>query len=357
MKHLFSEQFMLKGFVAVLALIGCLTVFNATLSSGASANFALRQFTWLIIGILVMELLSRCDFDIIKRFSSILFFFPLILLWLVLLFGVQINGMKGWFQFGIFLFQPSEFMKPFFVLAICVFFKERSSGIRALVKLFLLLLGFVLPLIMEPDYGTSLIYIATLAIFIFLTVKNMQHFFLFVFICGAILALFTLKEAYVLRRIEGYLFPFRDPYGAGWHIIQFKYTIARGGLWGCGWGNCLWANSYLPLSHSDSAFATLAEASGIYGIVPVLVLFAAMPFIALRLASRQAEDFNALFIILAFFMITCQAFVHIFVNLGVFPPTGLTLPLFSYGGSSLISTMSTAGLVISASKNKARKSS
>jgi len=340
-----------KIFVIVLAMIGCLTVFNATTSSDSDANFALRQFSWLIIGILVMEALSRIDFEIFRRFSPIFFFIPLVLLWIVLIFGVRINGMKGWFRFGEFLFQPSELAKPFFILAICFAIDEKQRGIKALIKMVVILILFVLPVILEPDYGTSLIYLATAAVFMFLTVKNMRHFLLFTAFCVAVVATLAFREAYILRRIEGYLFPLEDPYGAGWHILQFRYAIARGGLWGAGWGNCLWANSYLPLSHSDSSFATIAEASGIYGTVPVALLFSSMPFLAISLAAKQQNRFNSLFILLAFFMISCQGLVHIFVNVGVLPPTGLTLPLFSYGGSSLMSTMITAGLVISATKD------
>jgi cell division protein FtsW len=159
------------------------------------------------------------------------------------------------------------------------------------------------------------------------------------------------KKAYLLSRITGFLDPGADPFGSGWHILQFNYAVARGGLFGSGWGNCLWANSYLPLSYSDSSFAALAEALGFIGSAPVIVGFGLLAWFAFRISAVSHDPFKKLFISSMMFMIVIQALMHISVNTGMMPPTGITLPLFSYGGSSLLSTMIAAGMIISAAES------
>jgi cell division protein FtsW len=162
--------------------------------------------------------------------------------------------------------------------------------------------------------------------------------------------LIIIEKPYVLTRITGFLNPMDDPMGAGWHILQFQYTLARGGLFGASWGNCLWANSYLPLSYSDSAFAALTEAIGLVGVLPVIFGFTLFAYLGYRMASRTEENIRRIFICSMTSMVTFQAFVHISVNVGLMPPTGITLPMFSYGGSSLLATMIAAGIILSAAR-------
>ncbi len=344
-----SEGSTLKMLVAVVAMIGCLTVFNAASpSGGGDVNFAARQFAWLGAGLLLMEILSRTKFSILEMACPGLVLVSVFLLVLVLFFGARINGMRGWFRVGSFLFQPSEFAKPVFVLAISAFLSARQDSMSFVVKTVLLVLAFVGPIVLEPDYGTALVYLCVLSAFLFLRAERLLRFSLAMFFCMTLLGVLAAREDYVVRRICGYLFPFEDPYGAGWHILQFRYAIARGGPLGAGWGECLWANSYLPLPHSDSSFATLAEASGFLGTVPLMLLYAALPFIGARLAGGARKESNAYFILLCFFLMACQGYIHILVNLGVLPPTGLTLPLFSYGGSSLVATTVMVGMALSA---------
>lgn len=332
-----------------IALIGCLTIFNAhPTESVASANFASRQLIWLVFGILIMQGISLLRFSQIRMISSFLSLLSSLSLVTVLFFGETINGMRGWFRFCDFMFQPSEFAKPVFILALIATIEKKKS--KYLLEIALLICGFILPVVLEPDYGGALIFIFILLLFIFLCSKKIYPLVFAFILTIAIFAVFALRQDYVIRRLTAFLNPFDDPNGAGWHILQFRYAIARGGVFGSGWGNCIWANSYLPLPHSDSSFATIAEASGFLGAIPLMIFFALLPLIGLRYARKQSIIENSVFIMLAFSTISFQAYIHIMVNLGLIPPTGLTLPLLSYGGSSLLSTFIIIGMIFSAIK-------
>ncbi|HRU00321.1 MAG TPA: FtsW/RodA/SpoVE family cell cycle protein, partial [Victivallales bacterium] len=306
----FSEISLLKFIFVILGLIGCLTIYSAYSDAGGELSpFATKQFLWLIFAIIFMQFFS------ILRFSQLCFFNPLfsiislVLLLLVLLFGENINGMRGWFKFGEFMFQPSEFVKPFFILALTNTIGRKRELILSLCLSF----AFVSLLILEPDYGGALIYLFIVFVFFYLRTDRIYKFFFSILGFSVIFIFLILKKTYIVKRFLAFVDPFIDPYGAGWHSLQFKYTIARGGLFGSGWGNCLWANSYLPLPHSDSSFATLAEASGLLGTMPLMFFFSILPYIAIHFANKQRNLENAIFILLAFSAISFQAFVHIMV--------------------------------------------
>ena len=167
-----------------------------------------------------------------------------------------------------------------------------------------------------------------------------------------------LAKPYVLKRFMGYLFPLHDPYGSGWHIMQFRYAMARGGVEGTGLGKAIWSSSYLPLSHTDSIFSSLTESLGFIGIIPILISFILLIYLTFYFALQAKSRLIALFSYSFVATVVFQAFLHISVNVGFFPPTGITFPLISYGGSSLIATMFGFGILLSAvnsEKVKAKK--
>jgi len=342
----FSETSLLKFVFIIISLIGCLTIYSAYSDGGAGGfSFAMKQFLWFIFAIIFMHFFSLLRFSQLCFLSPLFSTISLVLLILVLFIGEKINGMHGWFRLGEFMLQPSEIAKPFFILALTNTMCDRK---RDLALALCLSFAFVFLLILEPDYGGALIYLFIIFLFFYLRVEKLRKFFLCILGFSIIFVLLILEKPYIIKRFLAFIDPFIDPYGAGWHSLQFRYAIARGGLFGSGWGNCLWANSYLPLPHSDSSFATLAEASGIFGTIPLMCFFSILPYIAIHFAKKQQKVENATFILIALSAISFQAFIHIMVNLGLFPPTGLTLPLISYGGSSLVSTFISLGIVSSA---------
>jgi cell division protein FtsW len=167
-------------------------------------------------------------------------------------------------------------------------------------------------------------------------------------ILGLIAVFFT--KPYVLERILAFIDPLTDPTGAGWHILQFKYTLARGGLAGRDWGGAVWSNAYLPLSYSDSTFASLTESVGFMGAMPVIIGFCILAYLCYCLSLAVDGEGRRIFVFSVGMLVAAQAFLHMSVNVGLFPPTGITMPMFSYGGSSLVSTMFGFGMVLSAAR-------
>ena len=223
--------------------------------------------------------------------------------------------------------------------------------------MFISCLLWILPVILEPDFGTAIIYFAGFVI-VYWIGGGKKRYLAAIFIFGFISSIIViLTNPYVLQRILGYLFPLSDPYGSGWHSMQFRYAMARGGLEGAGLGKAVWSNTYLPLSHTDSIFSSLAETLGFIGVLPVLIGFILLIYLTFTLALHSKDRFVVLFSCSLVSLITFQAFLHIGVNVGLLPPTGVTLPLLSYGGSSLVTTMLGFGMLISAAKSEIVKSS
>ncbi len=334
----------------LLGLWGCLAIYNATVYSNAPFHFAVRQFIWLLTGFVIMFCASRISFLRYERYSLCLaaaFFLPLLL---VLFLGVRINGMRGWFAFGSVFIQPSEIAKPFYLLLLCWICTRTNGDLRRFILLGGTALIWFVIIGAQPDFGTVIIYCFGLFAVYMISGGSYRMLIIPTLLAMAAAVWIIMEKPYVLMRLKGFLDPAADPGGAGWHIMQFQYTLARGGFLGVNWGNCLWANSYLPLSYSDSAFASLTEAIGFIGVLPIIFGFLAFAYVGYRLAERTEPGFRRLFISSMTAMITFQAFVHISVNVGLMPPTGITLPMFSYGGSSLISTMLGAGMILSAAR-------
>lgn len=337
-----------------LGLWSCLTIYNATIFSVNPFHFTGRQALWLLVGFTVMWMCSQFPFKSVFRHIPTITALGFFLLILVLIFGTRVNGMKGWFTFGSIFIQPSEFCKIPFILSLCLVAKKTTSSGKRLLFMISTIFLWTLPLTIEPDFGTTCIYLLGGLIVLWLSGIRLTHLGLIVLAMGACgsLACFVGGHHYILERLKGFLNPERYQATSGWHIMQFQYTIAQGGLTGTEWDNSLWSNAYLPLAHSDSSFASLTESVGVFGAAPVIICFLIMGYTSWRNAIKTENETARLFVGSMTFMIIAQALVHISVNLALLPPTGITLPLVSYGGSSVVSTMAALGLIISASKRE-----
>ncbi len=349
-----SLPLILQGILLMLGLWGCLAVYNATIYGDYPRSFAARQFIWLSCSFIVLTTVSRLNFGEIQSALLRVALISYCALVLVLVFGTRINGMKGWYSTGLFLVQPSELAKPFFILSLC-YVDRKYKGHKCTALLFGLGLLWLLPIMLQPDFGTAAVYAAGFAIFYFLRGKQLWIMIPALAASVPLSGLLLLKIPYMLRRLQGFRDAEAMQLGAGWHIMQFKYTLARGGFSGASWGRAVWANNYLPLPYSDSAFASLTEAVGFLGAVPVIAGLLGVAYIGYRLAVAGNDGFRRLYICSFTGMLLFQALVHISVNVALAPPTGITLPMFSYGGSSLLSTMLGAGILLSAAESVPEK--
>jgi cell division protein FtsW len=337
----------------LLGLWGCLAILNAKTMSDSPYYFAGRQLIWLFIGMAILFISSRVPFAWYRRWAPPIAILAYLSLIGVLFAGTTINGMKGWYVIGGQSFQPSECAKAPFVLFLCyIACRIEKQKFKEFILMALALVLWGLPIAMQPDMGTLLLYFSAFIMVYWIAGGKIFYLLISFFVSLPFIISFIWTHNYAICRLTGFLNPDANALSSGWHIRQFQYTMARGGFWGANWGKAVWANSYLPLPHTDSAFASLTESVGFMGSFPVIIGFALLVYIAYKLATQCKNNFNRVFIMGTASLITVQAFLHISVNSALLPTTGITLPMLSYGGSSLIATMLAFGMILSASREK-----
>ena len=332
-------------------LLGCLAIYNSRAYGADPTVFVMRQLLSLLPCMLVFLVSAAVPFRWYRKASSWLMPAGILLLILVLVCGETVNGMRGWLRFGRINIQPSELVKTVFLLYLCVQWDQREKRTAGKTLKIFLTAGICMGLVMaEPDYGGTMMFFL-----IFLLIAAVGgtplHYLL---IAGGAMALaslyFLLANDYAMMRIIGFL---NQESSSAWHIRQFQYTMAHGGWTGADWGKALWSGSFLPLPHTDSLYASIVESTGFLGGMLVIAGFLAMS-IAFCLLSWKVKGKNndrRYFIFAAGAVYLIQALIHISVNCVLIPPTGITLPILSYGGSSLLGVLLTFGIAFSAARS------
>ena len=330
-------------------LLGCLSIYNARIAGEAPLYFALRQLGWLGAGSLLFVFSSLVPFRFYRKSAPFLALLSALLLVAVLLFGSRVNGMRGWLVLpGNLSFQPSELAKVFFLLALTVFATKRKKiGTGGFFLMLCFTFFFLFLLMREPDFGSAVVFFGAFLIVAASREGSMKAFLL------ALAALFVCALAFIFRHDYAFMriLAFFDPDGAGvssWHMRQFQYTLAHGGLTGSEAGTALWARNYLPLPHTDSLFASLVELTGFAGSTLVILIFAGLGIAFTLISWKTKGECGRLYVFCAGMLCFFQALLHISVNCVLLPATGVTLPMLSYGGSSLLSVMLSFGIALSA---------
>ncbi len=339
--------------ITLFALWGCLLIYTAKAFGNNPAYFAGRQLIWLGLGSVIFCITAMIPFQYYEKYACRVFGGAVLVLIGVLIFGKKINGMTGWFELANdILFQPSEFAKCTLVLYLCTQMGKKDwdgSSRCSFLKVLIPALICCTLVILEPDFGSALVIAAAFLIVLFLAGCDLKYIFLCLAGGAVSIVLFLWTRPYAMKRIT-------DFFSSGdesWHFQQFLYTLARGGWTGSDEGGAVWANAYLPLPHTDSLYATIVEAAGFIGGLIVLGLFVLLGILFFCLAQRKWLGRSAALYINAIGMLyLLQALLHISVNLVLIPTTGITLPLLSYGGSSLISTLIAFGIAFSASRSR-----
>ena len=331
-------------------LLGCLAIYSSRAFGDEPKLFVLRQLQWLFPGVLVFLITAVIPFRIYRKMSPLLMAAGIAGLTLVLFFGTTINGMRGWLRIGNFNFQPSELVKTFFLLYLfvrCGSPEKLTAGRRLVIFLVAAVTwGLVMA---EPDYGATVILFMIFLLVAVLSGAKLHYLLIAGLTMFTATMYFLLINDYAMKRIIGFL----NPDGANaWHIRQFQYTMAHGGWTGSDWGNALWSGSFLPLPHTDSLFASIVESTGFIGGLLVMAGFFAMAvtFCGLSWKVRGNNNDRRFFIFSTGALYLIQALIHISVNCVLIPPTGITLPILSYGGSSLLAVLLTFGIAFSAAR-------
>lgn len=347
--------------VVVVAIAGVVNLYSATspymgTEREGIADVYVSQVYWLVVGGLLAILLAAVDYRFFERLAYVLYAGGIVALLLVWVLGADIRGSARWIQLGSFTFQPSEFMEILLILAVARYLADDpKTEPRTLVDLAAPMLLAAVPtaLVMaQPDLGTSIVYILT--VFAMLAITKIRLASLAWgggTAAGVIVVVwkFGLKK-YQLARIASFLDPEADKTGAGWHAFQSKTAIGNGGLLGLGFREGTQNQfGFLPDQFTDFPFAVFAEDWGLLGCFFLLGLYCFLCVWAINVASQAKDRFGAAVAVGVGAKLFWQVFFNIGMALGLVPVVGITLPLFSYGGSSVITTLASFGLLMSIS--------
>lgn len=277
------------------------------------------------------------------------------LLFLVLMPGIghEVNGSRRWIRFGIINLQVSEPARLCFILYLSGYLVRRNKDLRerfvGFLKPMLLLSLACAALLAEPDFGAAIVLLATALTMLFVAGARIRDFLLFFAAAFVVMALLAITSPYRMKRLTGFLDPWADPFDTGFQLTQSLIAIGRGEWIGVGLGNSVQKLFYLPEAHTDFVFAVFAEEFGLLGSVVLIGLFLALLYRIFRLAVRAFDAercFEAYVATGIGTWLGLQAFINVGVNMGMLPTKGLTLPLVSYGRSSLIVTMVAIGILL-----------
>jgi cell division protein FtsW len=350
-------------FITVLALlsIGLIMVFSSTIYTslprhGDAFYFLKRQGGWAIIGLLAMLSVMKMDIYKIRKLAVPAFLFGLVLLVLVLLPGIgkEIKGSSRWLGVGSLSFQPSEVIKLimviFFAYSLSKFSQQNRNFLRGLLPN-LLALGLVSGLIMlQPDLGTTVAIAGTAYIMFFAGGAKGTHLWGLAFSGLIAVGIAIYVAPYRMERFTSFINPWADPSDSGFQIIQSLYAIGSGGFAGLGLTKSKQKLWYVPEQHTDFIYAIISEELGFIGASLILLLFLCLAWRGIKIALSAPDGFTCLLATGITTMIVLQAIINIGVVTGSMPVTGITLPLISYGGSSLIWTLIAVGLLLNISR-------
>ncbi len=332
----------------LLLLLGLAVIYSTSLG-GSSAIF-IRQLVYAVVAIGLFFAFSQLDFRSLSKISRYLYLFTLLALVLVLFLAPPIQGSRRWFDLGFFSIQPAEFAKLIMVLMLARFFALRRGQINTWSNILLSFIYTVIPVLLiarEPDLGSAIVVFAVWGGILMLSSINKKVFvYLFlIFITFAGFAWQFMLHDYQRTRIETFLDPNLDPQGSGYNVRQAIIAVGSGGMFGQGLGKGLQSQlRFLPERQTDFIFAAAAEELGFVGTMAILVLYFILLYRLLVIYRMSRDDLSRFTVGGIFFMIFTQAVINIGMNMGVMPVTGIPLPLFSYGGSSLLTLAISLGI-------------
>jgi cell division protein FtsW len=342
-------DFALLGVAALLAAIGLIGVYSASITVAARTlgngeYYLQRQAMYLALGVLGGYFVLHTRLEFWHRVAGFAVLGATALLLLVLLpgLGIEVNGASRWLGGGGLRIQPSELAKLAFLMFAAARLSEADTPELLRERMFLILgsLGLTGALLLaEPDFGSFVVLSAATAGLLFLYGVRWLYFIALGGTGLAALAALAVASPYRMARLTSFLRPFDDPFGAGFQLSQSLIAFGRGSWFGVGLGNSVQKLFYLPEAHTDFLLAVIAEELGLFAVLAVIGLFGFVVVRAFGIARRAALNGDGFAALLAYGLgltIGFQAFVNLGVNMGVLPTKGLTLPLMSYGGTSLI---------------------
>jgi cell division protein FtsW len=351
-------DYWLVGGVILLTLIGLTMVLSSSVAIsehrfGSATHYFIRQAIALGIGLFLALLVFKVPIDFWQTHRGKLFIFGLVLLVMVLVFGREIGGSKRWLNLMVMNFQPAELIKIAAIIFVAGYLHRHLSAVKedfnAIMRLSLPFGLMALLLLLQPDYGTTLLIAAVVTGMLIISGAPWRYFLLTVVPVVGLLASLVLYSPYRMARVLSFMDPWQDPFGTGYQLIQALIASGSGGVFGQGLGASVQKLLYLPDAHTDFLFSIFAEEFGFIGVFGLLLLFGFVIWRLFRVAGfakTQGYGFASLMVYGIAIWIALQAMINLGVNLGLFPTKGLTLPFISYGGSSLMMLCVAMALVL-----------
>jgi cell division protein FtsW len=347
------------GLCAALLLLGLVMVTSASVTLAARDGdpfyYLERQLLFAAVGVGCAAVALRIPTALWQRLGLVLLGVAFVLLLLVLIPGIghQVNGSRRWLRLAGLNFQASEAARVLLLVYLCSYLVRREEELRSTALGFLKPLGVLaaaaLLLLLEPDFGSGVVLLATGVGVLFLSGVRLRYLAGLCAGGGVLVGLLAVSSAYRVKRLTAFLDPWADPFNTGFQLTQSLIAIGRGEWFGVGLGASIQKLFYLPEAHTDFVFAVLAEELGFAGILAVVTLVLALAWRALYIARRAAEaglKFQAYLAAAFGIWFGLQAFINMGVNMGLLPTKGLTLPLVSYGRSSLVVTLGWLGMLL-----------
>ncbi|MDO8676652.1 MAG: rod shape-determining protein RodA [Candidatus Azambacteria bacterium] len=350
-------DWILIGAIILLLAIGLLSIASTSQARTGTFSVFKKQLVFSFLGLFLLFLFGFTDYRFLRNYPAVvlsLYALSATLLILLLFFGSQIRGSTSWFRFGEggkLGFEPVEITKFILIALLAKYFSSRHvdfglfrhiiiSGIYVLIPVILVLL--------QPDLGSAVLMIAIWAGIMFVSGIRMRHFLvlllIFLILTGSAWQFF-LKD-YQKSRITTFLKPQNDPLGSGYNVLQSIITVGSGGFWGKGLGHGSQSQlNFLPEQHTDFIFATIAEEWGFLGVSFLLILWTIIFWRLFTIGFNAETNFARLFIAGFMILLLSHISINIGMNLGFIPVTGIPLPLLSYGGSNLITTLIAFGVI------------
>jgi cell division protein FtsW len=347
--------------VLVLLFIGTIMVASSTAAYagerfGDSFHFIKRQMIYVILGIMAMFAMMNVDYKRLGKISPILMMLSIFLLIIVLIpgIGLELNKARRWIGIGGQTIQPTEVAKLSVILFLSYSLSKKKNKVRNFTKgllPYLGLLGLIAVLVMmEPHFSATVIIGSVTMILLFAAGAKLGHFALLSAPVMALGTFLVISSPYRRRRLVAFMDPWSDERGGGWQSIQSLLAIGSGGLFGRGTGKSLQKLLYIPEPYNDFIFSILAEEFGFLGVIFVVFLFGLLIWRGFKVAMNAPDTFGGLVALGITSLIAIQVIINIAVVTSSMPVTGMPLPFFSYGGTSLIFLLSGVGILLNISR-------
>ena len=362
MKGKKSFDFWIFMTILILLSIGTIMVFSSSSAyaynymKGDAYFFLKKQLVWVVLSLAVMFVTMNIDYRKIGKLSPIMLVVSLVLLILVIIPGVgqEYNGATRWLKIGNQTIQPSEFAKISMILFFSHSLSKRKDQLQHFFKgllPYLIIIGIYAALLLkEPHLSGTMIIAVVASVILFGAGARISHFVILAMPAIAGLAILITFVEYMRKRVLSFLDPFKYLSGEGWQVVQSLYAIGSGGLFGKGLGKSLQKFLYIPEPYNDFILSVLAEELGFIGVFAVMLLFIIFIWRGIKVAMNAPDVFGCLAALGITSLVAVQTILNIAVVTSSMPPTGMPLPFFSFGGTSLLFLMAGMGILLNISK-------